>query len=59
MLSYMPEAKGSEEAWRKLLWREPRTLEWSDINGIASMKRLLGLISAGKYFQDGNRSGNP
>jgi N-acetylmuramic acid 6-phosphate etherase len=39
---FMPEAKNSEEAWKKLLWRSPRTLEWPDINGIASGKRLLG-----------------
>jgi len=39
---YMPDAKSSEEAWKKLLWRNPRTLEWSDINGIASRERLLG-----------------
>jgi N-acetylmuramic acid 6-phosphate etherase len=29
-------------AWEKLLWREPRTLEWDGINGIASGRRLLG-----------------
>jgi len=33
---YLPNAKSSEEAWEKLLWRNPRTLEWPDINGIAS-----------------------
>jgi N-acetylmuramic acid 6-phosphate etherase len=31
-----------------LLWRAPRTLEWPDINEIASMNRLLGFdFSAG------------
>jgi N-acetylmuramic acid 6-phosphate etherase len=39
---FMPKTKSSEEAWRKLLWRNPRTLEWPDINGIASMDRLIG-----------------
>lgn len=39
---YMPSACDSEEAWRKLLWRNPRTLEWPEIAGIASEKRLLG-----------------
>jgi N-acetylmuramic acid 6-phosphate etherase len=39
---FMPEADNSKKAWESLLWRAPRTLEWSDINGIASMKRLLG-----------------
>jgi N-acetylmuramic acid 6-phosphate etherase len=32
----------SEEAWEGLLWRSPRTLEWPEINGIASAKRLIG-----------------
>jgi N-acetylmuramic acid 6-phosphate etherase len=39
---YMPECKSSREAWEKLLWRAPRTLEWPEINGIASEERLLG-----------------
>jgi N-acetylmuramic acid 6-phosphate etherase len=39
---FMPDEKDSEKAWKKLLWRAPRTLEWPDINGIASMERLLG-----------------
>ena len=38
----MPESKTSKDAWESLLWREPRTLEWPDINGIASHRRLLG-----------------
>jgi N-acetylmuramic acid 6-phosphate etherase len=39
---YMPGEKSSREAWESLLRRSPRALEWPDINGIASMKRLLG-----------------
>jgi N-acetylmuramic acid 6-phosphate etherase len=39
---FMPHSNSSEDAWGKLLWRRPRTLEWPDINGIASRKRLLG-----------------
>jgi N-acetylmuramic acid 6-phosphate etherase len=39
---YLPGYKSGQEAWNSLLWREPRTLEWPDINGIASKKRLLG-----------------
>jgi N-acetylmuramic acid 6-phosphate etherase len=39
---YMPEEKDAETAWKSLLWRTPRTLEWPDIDGIASMERLLG-----------------
>jgi N-acetylmuramic acid 6-phosphate etherase len=39
---FMPQCLTSEDAWNKLLWRNPRTLEWPEINGIASRKRLLG-----------------
>ena len=39
---YLPDSRSSNEAWEKLLWRKPRTLEWPDINGIASGERLLG-----------------
>jgi len=39
---FMPECISSEEAWKNLLWRTPRTLEWPEINGIASRYRLLG-----------------
>jgi len=38
----LSEYEKSEEAWEKLLWRNPRTLEWPEINGIASRHRLLG-----------------
>jgi len=39
---FMPDARDSTEAWEKLLWRSPRTLEWHEINGIASREKLLG-----------------
>jgi N-acetylmuramic acid 6-phosphate etherase len=39
---HLPETADSKSAWETLLWRPPRTLEWPDINGIASKKRLLG-----------------
>ena len=39
---YMPDENSSKKAWEKLLWRSPRTLEWPEINGIASGERLLG-----------------
>jgi len=39
---YMPQCLSVEEAWENLLWRIPRTLEWPDINGIASKDRLMG-----------------
>ncbi|MDA9793120.1 SIS domain-containing protein [Bacteriovoracaceae bacterium] len=32
----------SEEAWRRILKRAPRCLEWKDINGVASFEKLLG-----------------
>jgi len=39
---FMPQYPDSLTAWSQLLWRAPRTLEWHGIDGIASMKRLLG-----------------
>jgi len=39
---YMPGSGSSREAWGSLLRRAPRTLEWPDINGVASMTRLVG-----------------
>ncbi|MCE5346617.1 MAG: SIS domain-containing protein [Bacteroidales bacterium] len=45
---FMPDAPDSETAWKKLLWRAPRPLEWPDINGIASRKRLLGFDFSSK-----------
>lgn len=47
---YMPDAKNCTEAWKSLLWRNPRTLEWPGINGIASMKRLLGFDFSAKVI---------
>jgi N-acetylmuramic acid 6-phosphate etherase len=47
---YMPDCCSSEVAWEKLLWRKPRTLEWPEINGIASRERLLGFDFSGKVF---------
>ena len=37
-----PEAKNSKTAWKQLLRREPRTLEWDETCEIASRERLLG-----------------
>jgi len=47
---FMPDSNSSKEAWEKLLWRTPRTLEWADINGIASRDRLLGFDFSGKVL---------
>jgi len=47
---YMPEYNTSMDAWNKLLWRSPRTLEWPDINGIASEERLLGFDFSRKVY---------
>lgn len=56
---YMPAAEDSKTAWEKLLWRKPRTLEWSDINGIASMKRLLGFDFSSRVLERRKREGLP
>ena len=47
---YMPECSTSKEAWKRLLWRNPRTLEWPDINGIASGERLLGFDFSSRAY---------
>jgi N-acetylmuramic acid 6-phosphate etherase len=56
---YMPAAENSETAWEKLLWRKPRTLEWPDINGIASMKRLIGFDFSSKVLERRKKEGQP
>ncbi|MEX0325734.1 MAG: hypothetical protein AB3N33_06565 [Puniceicoccaceae bacterium] len=38
----LPESANSNQAWEHLLHRPPRTLEWSRLNGVASLERLLG-----------------
>lgn len=38
----VPGTHGAEEAWRALLGREPRALEWPGIEQIAGRRRLLG-----------------
>jgi N-acetylmuramic acid 6-phosphate etherase len=58
---YMPAEYSSKEAWERLLWRTPRTLEWPDINGIASGERLLGfdfsrnVFSRREHFRKDNK----
>jgi N-acetylmuramic acid 6-phosphate etherase len=47
---FMPDSNSSEEAWEKLLWRTPRTLEWPEIQGIASRDRLLGFDFSSKVL---------
>lgn len=43
-LSYLrlPLAKTSLEAWRAILLRDPITLEWDELRGVAGHERLLG-----------------
>ena len=38
----LPEARDAMEAWERLLRRAPRTLEWPELNGRASLQTLLG-----------------
>ncbi len=38
----LPEAAGAAEAWERLLHRPPRTLEWPELKGRASLETLLG-----------------
>lgn len=39
---FLPEANTSEEAWEKLLWRKPRPVEWSELEGRINSEKLLG-----------------
>jgi N-acetylmuramic acid 6-phosphate etherase len=55
----MPSAADSKTAWEKLLWRKPRTLEWPEIGGIASMKRLLGFDFSAKVLERRSKEGKP
>jgi len=38
----LPGTRDSESAWERLLHRPPRTLEWPELAGKASLKNLLG-----------------
>jgi N-acetylmuramic acid 6-phosphate etherase len=53
---FMPQYADSKIAWERLLWRAPRTLEWQEINGIASMKRLLGFDFSNELNERRNRT---
>jgi N-acetylmuramic acid 6-phosphate etherase len=48
---YLPGKISSEEAWLTLLSRKPRTLEWTEIQGIASMQRLVGFDFSDNIFK--------
>lgn len=43
-LSYLfiPEAQTSGHAWSELLWRSPRPVEWSELDGRIGRERLFG-----------------
>lgn len=56
---YFPAAVDSSEAWQMLLRREPRTLEWRQINGIASMNRLLGFDFSAQLLTRRSRRSTP
>jgi N-acetylmuramic acid 6-phosphate etherase len=53
---YMPDSASSLKAWESLLWRAPRTLEWPEINGIASMERLLGFDFSSRLLSRRNKT---
>ncbi|MBK7713477.1 MAG: SIS domain-containing protein [Bacteroidales bacterium] len=53
---YMPSSDNSKEAWNSLLWRAPRTLEWPETDGIASMHRLLGFDFSTELIRRRERS---
>ncbi len=46
--TYMPAAKNAQEAWRKLLLRDPLPLEWNELNNAACEHRLYGFDFSNK-----------
>ncbi|MBA2405784.1 MAG: hypothetical protein H0V66_13495, partial [Bdellovibrionales bacterium] len=43
-LSYLfiPDAEDAGQAWSELLWRQPRVLEWSELNGRIGREKVYG-----------------
>lgn len=39
---FIPDAESAGQAWSELLWREPRALEWSELDGRIGLSKLLG-----------------
>jgi len=54
-LSYLfiPEAQNSAHAWSELLWRKPRPVEWTELNGRINEEKILGfdISSQGLKFR--------
>jgi N-acetylmuramic acid 6-phosphate etherase len=55
----LPGAPDSETAWEILLRRPPRTLEWADLDGVASLKHLMGhdISSRAQDWRSGRHAG--
>ena len=47
---FMPDALDSEKAWENLLGRTARTIEWPEIDGIASREQLIGFDFSAKVI---------
>lgn len=45
-----PHSETSQEAWEKLLYRKPRTLEWDDVKSQAGEHRLYGFDFSRQVF---------
>ena len=39
---FIPDAEDTGHAWSELLWRQPRALEWSELDGKIGLPKLLG-----------------
>lgn len=46
-----PGSADSQEAWHKLLYRDPRALEWPEVEATAGYNRLLGFDFSRNVFQ--------
>ena len=53
-----PGSKDSEEAWNKLLYREPRALTWQEVEDTAGFERLLGFDFSREVFNWRDLKGN-
>jgi N-acetylmuramic acid 6-phosphate etherase len=49
---FLPEAQSSADAWRMLLAREPRPLEWEELDGKINREKLLGFDISGNGLRE-------
>jgi N-acetylmuramic acid 6-phosphate etherase len=57
-LSYLfiPEANDATAAWNELLWRAPRPVEWTELEGRISLSRIYGFDISALGLKDRSKS---